>query len=304
MNRWTWLITVLVLAAVLLLMGVYGAQSPAVAQETAPTRPPFEPTPTPGPYEASRQLPPLRGSVQNWGLGGLAGAQVVVRGDDWTLDTTTNAVGDYHFDNLPDGVVVLNAVLPQESGLQTLTQDVAVPIQKPYARVVNLGVYGEETPQPGAHLEVHADDQVAQGQRFRLTIVATNDWTIDISQVMITHLLTDCVSFIEGATTKGRVYATGNLVVADVEDLRAGESVTATVMLQVDETAPVDTAVTYRTSLIYSQNVAVQDEGQFTITAGVTSVLPVTGVNTVLPLIGVALIALLIGARRLRQRAA
>jgi hypothetical protein len=304
MNRWTWLIAILMLAA-LLLMGAYGAQSAVEAQEAVPTRPPFEPTPPSGPAVSPESLPPLRGSVQNWGLGGLAGAQVILQGDDWTLETTTNAAGDYHFDHVPDGVVLLNAVPPQESGLQPLTQDVAVSIQEPYARVVSLGMYGEEAPQPAARLEVRADERIAQGQQFRLTMIATNDWPIDISQVMITHLLTDCVSFVGGEATKGRVYATGSLVVADVEGLLVGETVTATVMLEVDKAAPVGTEFVHRTSLIYGQNVAVQDEGQFTVTPGVTDVLPVTGMETMLPVVGgVALIALLIGVRRLRQRVA
>ncbi|MDY7040429.1 MAG: hypothetical protein SVX38_06170, partial [Chloroflexota bacterium] len=227
MKKWTWLTVILVLAASLL-MGVYGANSEVVAQEPAPTRPPFKPTPTPGAGKPPKPLPPLRGSVQNWGLGGLAGAKVTIQGEDQTLETTTNIAGDYHFDYLPDGAFVLNAVPPEDSELQALTQDVAVPIQEPYARVVNLGMYGTETPQPGASLVVRADERVAQGQQFRLSVTASNDWPIDISQVMITHLLTDNVSFIGGEATKGRVYATGKLIVADVEGLLVGESVTAT----------------------------------------------------------------------------
>ena len=177
-SMWRW--GACLLAIVLMTAPVYAAP-PAQESETGVVTTPDTP------LKAS-----ISGSVINWGYRSEPDLHVTLTGAGWQSENITASTGRFAFDNLGDGVAILNPVFPEGSGLNAMTTDVAVPLSAPLNRVVNLGIYGgEDYPTTGLPLEIQITpdrEMIGPGEAVSFTVSITNVMPNDIHEVFVTDL--------------------------------------------------------------------------------------------------------------------
>ena len=69
----------------------------------------------------------VSGTAVNWGYRSEPELHVTLTGAGWMVETITDSSAHFMFDNLGEGVALLNPVLPEGSGLHPMTVDLAVP---------------------------------------------------------------------------------------------------------------------------------------------------------------------------------
>ncbi len=210
----------------------------------------------------------LHGTVINWAFRNEPKSRVRLDGGGWSLEALSDDNGFFGFNDLGQGVGVLNPLLVESGGLLPMTRDVAVPLVPPGDLVVNLGLYsGHKPPEnlPVSHTMMVEPAVTTPGSMAVYTVRVKNDRPDPISQVMVTDYLPKGLYFVKGSASRGEVSSHGDLVVADIGQMEAGGEVVVTIEMQVSSGATEGTVIENRASLIYAESVAIQAVASLTV---------------------------------------
>ena len=251
---------------------------------------------------------PLRASVSgtavNWGYRNEPDLHVTLTGAGWMLETITASAGRFSFDNLGEGIAVLNPVFPDGSGLQAMTTDLAVPLSSPINRTVNLGIYGGEQYPTGLPVSIRmvpSAIKVGPGEMVSFTVSISNNMPNDIHQVFVTDMFPEELTPTDIESSVGIAWIGDQFAVADLGDIAQGQGATIKIMAMTDLNLDPDDIVTNRAGVFYGESVALQDEVRLNDESVEPKTLPETGTQLALPLgAGIVLLGAIVGLRRLR----
>ncbi len=177
------------------------------------------------------------------------------------MEALSDDNGFFGFNDLGEGIGVLNPVLVEGSGLLPMTKDVVVLLVPPRRLVVNLGLYSGHRPTtnlPADHAMTVEPAVTAPGSIVVYTVRVKNERPGSISQVMVTDYLPRELYFVKGSTSQGELSSQGRLVTADIGRMEVGDEVVVTIEVQVSGGAIEGTTIENRASLIYAESVALQ----------------------------------------------
>lgn len=225
----------------------------------SPTSPPSGPTTSAPSQTGPTTCEAICGRVINLESNmGVPGQTVRFSGTDWSLDTTTDANGEYAYGRMGTEVGVLNVVAPEDSDLRAVTQDIPLAVTPRMPIVVNLGVYrGAWTAPPLAPTVWAEPTWVRPGDRVEFVVQVENQLPTKISGVMVTDILPEALSLIGVTSDRGSTSRTGNYGAAVIGDMEPGDVVTVRMIAEADEDAPTGT-IRNKASLIYREHAAAQ----------------------------------------------
>ena len=254
------------------------------------------------PVQATDPGAGLRGSVIYWGNRTEPGMTVNLNGGGWMVDTVTDAVGNYVFQNLGSGGGVINPVLAKGGTLKPMTTDLAVPIGGPGDLLVNLGIYGGEEYPTGLPVSIRVAAEpivVKPGEVVTMTVTITNNTTNSLHQVYITDLFPTDLTPMEIGSTAGTPWIGGKFAAAAIGLMEPGKVQTLTIAAQLNPNMSPEKIITNKASVFYAESAATQAEVKINDVT-VTNHLPETGGGYALPMAAFALVAVIWGVRRVR----
>lgn len=293
MRKSMWRLGACLLAILLLTASVYAAP-PAQEPESGAAASPDTP------LKAS-----VSGSVINWGYRSEPDLHVTLTGAGWQAENITSSNGRFTFDALGDGVAVLNAVFPADSGLKAMTTDLAVPFAGPVNRVVNLGIYGgAQYPTAGLPLDIRLTpdkNEIGPGETISFTVSITNIMPNDIHQVFVTDMFPAELQPTAIETSVGSAWIGDQVAIAELGDLAQGEGAVVRITAVADPNLDEGDVVVNRAGAFYKESVAMQAEVRLNDEIVAPQSLPETGNALVAPLIAaLVLMGAIVVLRRLR----
>lgn len=280
----------------------------------------------------------IYGTVINWSFRNEPGATVGLRGSSWELKTVTDDNGHYALQDIGEEICLLNPLLPEGSGLKSMTSDLALKVTDSSDLVVNLGIYSSQsapTNLPVRQTMTVRPSTVMPGDKVVYDIKVSNKMPHGISQVIMTDYLPGELNLLEVTTSHGQVAVREGLVMAYIGEIAEGGEATVTITVGVAPGLHKGVVIENRASLIYKESVATQSTASITVgevgepkpppsiaekpegeprpTPSIAEkpeeeakpkpdTLPETGLIS-LPLAGLGLAALLILSRKLRNKA-
>jgi uncharacterized repeat protein (TIGR01451 family) len=246
----------------------------------------------------------LGGTAVNWGYRNEPDLHVILDGGGWMVETSTGSEGQFSFDNLGEGVAVLNPHFPDGSGLQAMTTDLAVPLASPNSRTVNLGIYGGEQYPTGLPLSIDMVPsvwKVGPGDTVSFTVSISNNMPNDIHQVIVTDMFPEELTPTAIESSVGVAWIGGQFAAADLGDIGQGQGAVIEIAAVMDPNLDPDDIVTNRAGVLYNESVALQAKVTLNDESMMPETLPDTGVRFGLPLgAAVVLLGAIVGLRRMR----
>lgn len=265
------------------------AQDPAVGEVVAPD----------APLSVS-----VGGTAVNWGYRGEPDLHVILDGGGWMVETITGSEGQFSFDNLGEGVAVLNPLFPDGSGLQAMTTDLAVPLLSLSNRTVNLGIYGGEQYPTGLPLAIDMVPsawKVGPGETVSFTVVISNNMPNDIHRVLVTDMFPEELTPTAIESSVGVAWIGGQFAAADLGDIGQGQGAVVEITAVMDPNLDPDDIVANRAGVLYDESVALQATVTLNDESMMPATLPDTGIKFGLPLgAAVVLLGAIVGLRRMR----
>lgn len=219
----------------------------------------------------------LLGQTLSWGVGPISRA-VELKTGSWQLATISSSDGSYNFGGLGLGVATLRLPLaPGEEGqFQPLVQEAGVYLNCDYPIVANLALFSGPRVDPPAFIEMSGPERLAPGQDIPIRLTVKNELPTEISNVVVTDLMPegliaqDVVAVsVEPENLKIiDAGADGQLVVAFLEKIAAGDEVNIFVTITTAEGITTGAQIRNTATLFYRESAADQDWVDFTIGEG------------------------------------
>jgi hypothetical protein len=204
----------------------------------------------------------LSGEIINWGYRPEPDILTRLQAGGWEVSTLSGNDGKYNFTGLGVGLARLNVILAPQAGLKPLTADAVVYLNCEHPVVANLGVYSGPAAEPPVSLSMTASSRtIAAGSESTISLTVANELPTDISQVVVTNLMPEGLLAWQSAPAEKSqiipVGADGQLVVAYLDTVAAGEQVEVVITVSAVEDTPVS-EVSNTATLFYRESVAVQ----------------------------------------------
>jgi uncharacterized repeat protein (TIGR01451 family) len=231
----------------------------------------------------------------------VSGATVVFTTGGVSVEAPSDENGEYAFLYLGAANGVVNVVPPRGSGFRSVTPDVAVRTKDGVETVVNLGVSSNGGGVPPLLPTVQlTPDYVRAGEAMTITVMVKNTLPHTISGAVITDWLPDRVVPLHILSSAGNPYFSGNLAVAELGTLKAGDGALVTIVVQPAGSGGATSALQGKVSFFYRESATGQAQAAGHLNGSAPAVLPVTGVG--LPVIGLGLILVVLIVGLLRRR--